>query len=838
MLTAPRTQKVTVTLLIAIAYFLAGKAGLAVAFVNSSVSAVWAASGVALEVLLILGNRMWVGIFVGAFFVNVTATGSAATSLGIAAGNTLAAIIGATFARRFAGFPQTFHRAYRVFRFVLLACIGASIVAATVGTTSLVAGGFVGETEFLPVWLTWWLGDAAGAILVAPLVLLWTIPRRREPSRGQRVELALLLCSVGIVGWLAFFATIYPIGFLCLAVCAWAAFRFGPREAATVACALSGIAVWGTLSGRGAFAPYSYVESLWLLQAFMAFCAVIGLVLAAAVSERTIAQERVEHLNRHLEARVRERTHALTAALDRVTLSENRLAEAQYVAQIGSWEWVIADDSESWSAELYRICGFEPNSIHPHFDTFIQLLHPDDRPVVTDTVRRALQDHQPFAFEMRIVRPDKQVRTLEARGRVIVDDVGHVVRMVGTAQDISERKRLEDELRQAQKLEAVGRLAGGVAHDFNNLLTAISGYAELVLTQVGKGAPIAHDVQEIRKAAHAAATLTRQLLAFSRRQPVRLLPVDLSAVIANVEPMLRRTLGEDVGIEIRVGDGLPCVKADPVQLQQVLINLAVNARDAMSTGGTLTIETAHVTGVEHAGSLGPSNEQQRYVRLVVRDTGCGMDAETKARIFEPFFTTKDDGIGTGLGLATVYAIVQHLTGHIEVESVVGHGTTFTLWFPATTETAEVLDAGSLRLVENHVGTETVLLAEDDPAVRVFAARVLRQHGYEVHAASTAADAVAFWRGSQRPFDLLLTDVVLPDMTGVSLVARLRTEQKQTRVLYMSGYSKDAVARQGVCERQQLLEKPFTASELLERVRTVLDDTRSGTPAAVPCAPPR
>jgi two-component system cell cycle sensor histidine kinase/response regulator CckA len=385
--------------------------------------------------------------------------------------------------------------------------------------------------------------------------------------------------------------------------------------------------------------------------------------------------------------------------------------------------------------------------------------------------------------------------------------------------DVSERRRLEEQLRQSQKMEAIGQLAGGVAHDFNNLLTLISGYSELAREALGDH-PASQNVDEIQKAAERAASLTRQLLAFSRRQVLQMRLLDLNALVLEVETMLRRLIGEDVELTTLYGPELGLVLADPVQMDQVLLNLAVNARDAMPQGGSLVIRTTNVD-VSRAGpvkSLSPG----RYVLLSISDTGTGMDEQTHQRLFEPFFTTKR--LGTGLGLSTVYGIVKQGGGDIEVISELGKGTTFEIYLPRAQQSGAPLERARASAAPTQ-GTETVLLVEDEDGVRGLVRDVLQRRGFTVLEAAGGPAAMQLAERYQGSIDLLLSDIVMPQMSGLELAADLRRQRPKLRTLFMSGHAPALIDRHGVLdEHTPLLAKPFTPESLLRRVREVLDAT--------------
>jgi PAS domain S-box-containing protein len=453
---------------------------------------------------------------------------------------------------------------------------------------------------------------------------------------------------------------------------------------------------------------------------------------------------------------------------------------------------------------------------------FSELLHEDD-------VRAA---RELFAGGLRVGRtPNAQFRFRTVAGSYLVGEVhanlhfqdGKAVGILGIVRDITDRVRLEDQLRQAQKMEAVGRLAGGVAHDFNNLLTAIGGYSGLLLADLAPTDPRRSDVEEIKKATERAAALTRQLLAFSRRQVLQPRVLDLNAVIAGAEKLLRRLIGEDIRLVTRLDPALGAVRADAGQIEQVVMNLAVNARDAMEGGGTLTIETrnAEVLG-SHREPDRDAMPPGRYVQIRVRDTGTGIDAETKRHIFEPFFTTRELGKGTGLGLATVYGIVKQSGGYIWVDSDPGRGALFTVDLPQVGVHDGDAEAGGDDGA-GHVGTETVLVVEDEAQVRTVAREALRSHGYTVLEASDADVAIRVARGSKQAIDLLLTDVVMPGLSGGQLAEILTAERPGLRVLFMSGYTDDALGPHGVLRPGvNYLQKPFSPDLLAQKVREVLD----------------
>ena len=400
---------------------------------------------------------------------------------------------------------------------------------------------------------------------------------------------------------------------------------------------------------------------------------------------------------------------------------------------------------------------------------------------------------------------------------------GKPVALIGVAKDLSEERKLQSQLRQAQRMEAVGRLAGGVAHDFNNLLTVISGYSEMLLEILDPLDPWYQAIQQIAKAGHRAGSLTQQLLAFSRKQVIQPRILNLNQQIAETEKMLGRMIGEDIRLTTSLKPDLGLVKADPNQIDQVLLNLAVNARDAMPQGGELAVETANLDIDEAFQAVHPGATTGPHVMLAITDTGAGMDAATQEQIFEPFFTSKKQRQGSGLGLATVYGIVKQNRGYIWVYSEPGHGTCFKICFPRI----EARSSGLSRPVGAttvHGGCETVLLVEDETGVRDLTARLLESNGYRVLQAGSADEAIALIETHPEVLPLLITDVVLPGMSGHHLAQRLRTTTPELAVIYMSGYTDETIAHHGILEEDvSFLQKPYTSKALLHLVRRVLDE---------------
>ena len=512
------------------------------------------------------------------------------------------------------------------------------------------------------------------------------------------------------------------------------------------------------------------------------------------------------------------------ASRERLRLLESAVEQASDAILICS-----AGSEESRPAVVYvnpaftRMSGYPPEEIIGQ-SPFL-LGGPDSDPQRDIEVFNELTGGRSLKGEMVAYAKDRSEFIMEWQVVPLRDDSGAVTHLLAIQRDITEHRRLENQLRQSQKMEAVGRLAGGVAHDFNNLLTAIIGYNQLLLLALGTDHPQREAVEQIGKAAKRAATLTSQLLAFSRRQVLQPKVIDLNEVVTGIEKILRRLIGEDIDLVIQLAPAAAKVKADPGQLEQVVLNLAINARDAMPEGGHLILETDEVELADEAARKYEA-EAATYVRMRVRDSGLGMDTETQAKIFEPFFTTKGQEKGTGLGLATVYGIVKQSGGFIGVESEAGQGTVFDVFLPRIENLpVQPIDRSYSAKVET--GDERVLLAEDDDSVRRLVSTVLAENGYEVLEAADGEQALAIASDLRLSIDLLISDVVMPDMRGPELCRRVLAGRPDMRTLFISGYADGSSPHRGEFGADvPFLQKPFSPEALARKVREVLDQPRS------------
>ena len=448
---------------------------------------------------------------------------------------------------------------------------------------------------------------------------------------------------------------------------------------------------------------------------------------------------------------------------------------------------------------------------------FIDFIHPDDREKTMAEYEREQTGAGVISFENRYRCKDGSYRWLHWNAMPVTEKK----LIYASARDITDRKIVEDQQRQAQKMEAIGRLAGGVAHDFNNLLTIIIGRAQMMMMRLKPVDPFRREVKLIEETAERAAALTRQLLQFSRQQVLQPKVINLNPTVIEMDEMLRRLIGENIDLKMRLSSSLGNVLADPGQIQQVVMNLAVNARDAMPNGGKVLIETTNVEldaeYAKHHASVSPGP----HVMLAVTDTGCGMDEKTRSHLFEPFFTTKAKGKGTGLGLSTVYGIVKQSGGHIWVYSEPGTGATFKVYFPRV-EASGAAKSSSVQPAAVERGTETILLVEDEDEVRGLIRDILFENGYTVLVAANGDEALAISERTGGDIHLTITDVVMPKMSGRDLAARLLSQRPKMKVLFMSGYTSDSVVHHGVLDEGiSFLEKPFTPSSLARKVREVL-----------------
>ncbi len=556
------------------------------------------------------------------------------------------------------------------------------------------------------------------------------------------------------------------------------------------------------------------------------------------IHERRMFEEQLRTAQSGLEQRIVERTADLAQANARLQdeVAEHRRTEGALLASEQRFNYLTDNLNQGvWFARarppqvLYvnpafeRMWGLPAKRFYENPTLWRDYIHPDDCRAVIEAYDAEIANPTGHDLQRlyRIVRPDGQLRWIQDRMVIHRSSTGEADSLSGITEDITEARELEDQLRQAQKMEAVGRLAGGVAHDFNNVMTIILGYSAVLLQELNQNSSARHFVQEIQRAGERCAALTSQLLAFSRKQMLHPVSLDLHRVIRDLMGLLKSLIGDHIAIVLQLDPTPRWVKVDAVQLEQVLLNLSVNARDAMPHGGTLTIDTGQVAPEQVWGPDGPRHART-YVRLRVHDTGAGINASTKPKIFEPFFTTKPLGQGTGLGLSTVYGIVHQSGGTIAVESAPEQGTTMSVYLPEVAPPHPAPSPAAHPEATSRGGTERILLVEDEPAVRLLTQHILRTHGYTVHEAEDGFQALDLVRRSALHIDLVLTDLAMPGMNGKELAMRLRNQFGALKVLYMSGYS-DSIPLTGDESHGQtrFLQKPFSPEDLIRRVHELL-----------------
>ena len=890
----PGLRTLTEILALAAVYFCAGKLGLSWAYIHASASAVWPPTGLALAALLLWGYRLWPGIFLGAFLVNITTQGSVATTFGIAAGNTLEALLGAWAINRFANGAKAFERARNIFKFVLFAPILSTAVSATFGVTSLTLGGFAHWNQYAPIWFTWWLGDAVGDLIVAPILLIWLTPPYFQLKTKWIVEAAGLLLSLILFAYLVFLLGIPSSSeYILLLPLLWAAFRFGQRGAVTSAFIISAIALAGTLNGVGPFAHANPNESLLHLQSFMGTIAIAALVLAAVISEG----RRAEHLLEVQDAvsRILAESPALKEAAAKIV---QVLCERSGCDLGAVWSMDRASGElrcfEVWHAPSIQASQFEAVTREGRFT------HETDLPgrvwstgravwipdVATDSnLRRApvaIKEGLHSAFGFPIKLGDKTLGVIECFSREVrepddrflqmVSDIGgqigqfmerkHADELVRQAKNdlvkaneelerrvqertadlkqanaallrtFEEQKKLEEQLRHAQKMESIGTLAGGIAHDFNNILNIIQGYADLIGEEQLTEQEIDKSLKTIDQQIKRGTSMVRQLLTVARKTETHLAPVDANDLVLAISELIKQSFPKIIDVVLDLDPGLLPVMADANQLSQALLNICVNARDALLAGGKLTVRTERIDEFK-LRELRPEAHTESHVSIVISDTGIGMDGDVRARIFEPFFTTKGVGDGTGLGLAIVYGIVKEHNGFIDVESEPGLGTTFRIYLPilrsqivSAADDIVRKEAASRKYADDR---GTVLVVEDEePMVRLLI-EVLSKAGYQTLMAMDGQEAIDLYHHHKEEIDIVVLDLGLPKVTGFDVMRKLKEQNPGVSIIITTGYLqpelKPELLQAGV---KDCIYKPYSVDDLVEKVGSLIEHSRTSS----------
>ncbi len=796
------------TIALAVVYLGAARIGLQYASLGGIVSLVWPATGVAIGALVLFGPRHWPGIAAGSLLALLSAGLPFLDAAAIATGCTLEALVAASILRRLAGPHPRLDDPRHLRALLLVGAPGGAVFSAAIGVTVLWADGRI-PASLLPLAAgLWWAGNLLGALVVAPLFLRSDRPST-APARRAILEGALL--CLGTVAAVQVGLALLPADsilrqipyhYLLFPFVVWAALRFGARGAAAMTLTVSTVSVWRTFEAGTPFVPGTATGTLLAVASYLALVAATGLLLAASLRW--------------------ERDRATRALLD----SEERLRLAVDAARMGTWVWSVEERAIVADDNLRLLYGMPLDEASPRYEDFRARVHPEDRDFVEASVAAAMQSGGKMEHEFRIVLPDGRLRWIAEHGEVRRQTGGQAY-VAGVSMDVTERRGSEERLRQAHRMNLVGRLAGGVAHEANNQMSVVLGAADFILRRPDVPEPVRSDVESIRRAAERTAAVTTQLLAFSRQQMLKPEILDLSDVVRHWSPVLLRVMGEDCPVSLRLDKAIGRVKADRGQLEQVLLNLALNARDAMPRGGMLTVETftVELSDAYSANKPGTFIQPGAYAVMAVTDTGEGMDRNTLQHVFEPFFTTKPVGQGTGLGLSTVYGIVKQSDGYVWVYSEPGHGTCCKVYLPLVSP--PIFERKLPLPPPPSSGGETILVVEDDPSVRAIVRRTLDRAGYVVLDAKDAAHALELAAGASGSIALIFTDVVMPGQDGPALVERLSALVPRAAVLYTSGYTDADIVRRGLLTpAAAFIQKPVSPDALLRAVRERLESHQS------------
>ncbi len=889
------TRRTVIAILsLAAVYFFAGKFGLSLATEHPSASAIWPPSGIALAALLLWGYRIWPGVFLGAFLVNITTEGGLATTVGIASGNTLGALVGAWLINHFANSDKVFERARNIFKFILLAALLSTAVSATCGVTSLTLGGYAPWDRYGAIWFTWWLGDVAGDLLIAPLLVIWLTQPYPDLKPRRIFEAAGLLLLILALGYIVFLSgAAHGLEYVLILPLLWAAFRFGQRGAVTAAFLTSAIALAGTVQGIGLFATAGPHEALLHLQGFTGTLAMAALVLAAVISERMRAEQRIE---------VQESVSRILA--DSPNLEEAGSKILRVLCERAKWSagaiWNLDRTAnqlvcvEFWHAASAPAPLFEAESRKRKFSSGVGLpgrvLSGGDAAWIPDVTKDGNFPRGPiaaqeglraaFGFPIKVAREvvgvvecfSREVREIDDDFLRTVNEIGgqlgrfverkRAEELLSQAKDelievneqlerrvqertgdleqanaallknIDEQKRLEEQLRQAQKMESIGTLAGGIAHDFNNTLNIIRAYATLISMQSPANPQIVENTKIINEEVERGAAVVRQLLTIARKTETRLARTDANQVVLMVSELIKQTFPKTIEVKLNLDRTLRPVLADANQINQALLNICVNARDAMPNGGEITLATEMIEENtlqrRHAEA-----SAKAHVCIAITDTGTGMDESVRSRVFEPFFTTKGFGEGTGLGLAMVYGIMKNHQGVVDLASEPGLGTTFRLYLPAfqgdprSFSGAMAEEKPAVRVAKQ----ATVLIVEDEERMVQLLKNGLLREGYRLLVAMDGAEAIDLYQRRGHEIDLVLMDLGLPKVNGSEVIRMMKKQNPGVNIIVTTGYIepelKSELFKAGI---KDYIQKPYFVTDVLQCISEYL---KTPEPSSVP-----
>jgi PAS domain S-box-containing protein len=816
---------------VALTYFVLAKFGLALASVNPSATPIWPPTGFAFAAVLLWGYRVLPAILLGAFLANVTTAGSLATSIVIAVGNSLEALIGAWLINAWSNGRRTFESPIGIAKFALISFAPSTMVSATIGVLSLSLAGYAEWASFASIWVTWWLGNLTGALVFTPFIVLWANGERRALARANTGESMLIFATTVVVGLIAFSPLlrhrIYldPLAFLAVMPLLWAALRGSQRETATVALILSSIAVWSTYLGTSPFSRASTNESYLLLLMFIISVTVPSLTLSADVAQRRKSERELRRARAALDRQIEHRTAELADKERQFRLLVQGVSD--YAMFMLDTEGYIT----SWNSGAEKIKGFTADEIiGNHFSRFYT--EEDSKAgLPTLALEEAARDGK-SEQEGRRVRKDGTIFWASAAIYPMRNDDGELVGFGKIVRDISERRDAQaavesarEQLAVAQKMDALGQLTGGVAHDFNNLLTIIHGRTELLRRQLSEPKQL-QVLDTILATVWRGASLTRQLLTFSRRQQLNPEVIDLREHIESMRPMLRTSLPENIELAEDLARDLWLIEVDAGELDLAILNIALNARDSMPDGGTFRLSARNVVRAERPAAMQFDGDA---VELSLSDSGHGIAPDVMPRVFEPFFTTKPVGKGTGLGLSQVYGFSHQSGGAVTAASRPGGGTTITMFLPRSN--AQRLGASEWPPPEmaEPARERTALVVEDDPLVAEATASLLEPIGYRALHARNAEDALGVL-GDGTEIDLVLSDIVMPGaMNGLELAREIKARYPGLPVVLNSGYSNPA---QGAVHPFEILRKPLDPQGLQKAIgrATATAASRAGAAA--------